>query len=50
VQTSDDFGSNIRINKLFRNLKMLSKDIKVLIASDETNKRDGSVWDVINFG
>jgi hypothetical protein len=49
VQTSDDFGPNVRIDKLFRNFKMLSKDIKFLIASDETDKRDDSVWDVIDF-
>jgi hypothetical protein len=49
VQIGDDFSPNIRINKLFRNFEMFSKDIKILVASDESDKRNGSVWDVINF-
>jgi hypothetical protein len=49
VQTSDDFSSNVSVDKFFRKFKMFSKDIEVPIASDETNERDCSVWDVINF-
>jgi len=50
VKTGDDFSPNIRINKLFRNLKVFSKDIKIPIASYEADERDGAIGNVINFG
>jgi hypothetical protein len=50
MQPSDDFSPNISIDKGLRKLKMFSEDIEFSIASDETDERDGSVWDVINFG
>ena len=50
MKTGDDFSPNIRINKLFRNLKVFSKDIKIPIASYEADKRDGAIGNVINFG
>jgi hypothetical protein len=49
VQVGDDFSPSIRINELFRNFKVLSKDIKILIASYEADERDGAIGNVINF-
>ena len=48
MQTSNDFSSNISINKSLRELKMFSKDIKFSITSDKTDERDRSVWNVVN--
>ena len=49
MQIGDDFSPNISINELFRKLKVLSKDIKILIASYEADERDGTIGNVINF-
>lgn len=49
MQTGNNFSSNISVDKGFRKLKMFSKDIEFPIASDETDKRDGSIRDVIDF-
>jgi hypothetical protein len=49
MQACNDFSSDIRVDKVFRNFEMFSKDIQFFIASDETDKRDGPVRDVINF-
>ena len=48
MQTSNDFSSDISIDKALRELKMLSKDIKFSITSDKTDERDRSVWNVVN--
>lgn len=50
MQAGNNFSSNISVDKSLRKLKMFSKDIEFPIASDKTDKRDGSVRDVINFG
>jgi hypothetical protein len=50
MQAGDNFSPDIRVDKGLRKLKMFSEDIEFSIASDETNKRDSSVRDVINFG
>jgi hypothetical protein len=49
MQACNDFSSDIRVDKVFRNFEMFSEDIQFLIAPDETDKRDGPVGDVINF-
>ena len=49
MQTRDNFGSNIGVNKVFGKLEMFSKDIQLPITSDETNERDGSVRNVIDL-
>lgn len=48
MQTRDNFGSNIGINKVFGKLEMFSKDIQP-ITSDEPNERDVSVRNVIDL-
>jgi hypothetical protein len=50
VQSSNDFSSDISIDKFFRKLKMFSKDIKFSVTSDETDERDSSIWDIVDFG
>jgi hypothetical protein len=40
---------NIGVNKVFGKLEMFSKDIQLLITSDEPNERDGSVRNVIDL-
>lgn len=50
MKTGNNFSSNISVDKGLRKLKMFSKDIEFSIASDETDKRDGSIRDVIDFG
>ena len=49
VQIGDDFSPDISINELFRKLKVLSKNIKILITSYEADERDGASGNVINF-
>ncbi len=49
MQTGNDSSSNIGIDKGFRKLKMFSKDIELSIASNETDKGDGSLWDIVNL-
>ena len=49
MQSSNDFSSNISIDKGLRELKMLSEDIQLSITSDKANKGDGSLWDVGNL-
>lgn len=41
----NDFSPDIRINKGLRNGEMLSKDIQFLVAADETDEGNGSLWD-----
>ena len=48
MQLSNNFSSDISIDKALRKLKMLSKDIKFSITSDKTDERDRSVWNVVN--
>lgn len=48
MQTGDDFSSGVTVNKVLRKLKMLSKDVQLPIASDETDEGDGSVRDIID--
>ena len=50
MQTRNDFSSDISIDKGLREFKMFSEDIQFSITSDETDKRDGSLWDVGNLG
>ena len=49
MQTSNDFGSDVSIDKAFSKLKMLSENIQLPVTSDETDERDRSVRDVINL-
>jgi len=49
MQACDDFSSDIRVDKVFRNFEMFSEDVQFFIASDETDKRNGPIRDVINF-
>jgi len=50
MQTSDDFCSDIRIDEVFRELEMFSKDIQFLISADETDKGNCSLRNVIEIG
>ncbi len=49
MQSGNDFSSNISIDKVLGELKVLSKDIQLSITSDEANKRDGSLGDIGNL-
>lgn len=49
MQARDNFSLNIGVNKVFGKLEMFSKDIQLLITSDEPNERDGSVRNVIDL-
>ena len=49
MQIGNDFSPNISIDEFFRKLKVLSKDIKILITSYEADERDGAIGNVINF-
>ena len=49
MQTSNDFSSGISIDKGFRKFKMFSKDIQLLVTSDEPNERDGSFRNIIDL-
>ena len=48
MQTSNDFGSDISIDKGLRKLKMFSEDIKLSVTPDKTDKRDRSIRNVVN--
>lgn len=47
MQTRNDFSSDISIDKGLRKLKMFSKDIQSSITSDEADKGDCSLWNVV---
>jgi len=49
MQTSNDFGLDVSIDKALRGLRMLSEDIQHSFTSDITNERDRSVRNVINL-
>lgn len=49
MQVSNDFSSNISIDKGFRKFKMFSKDIQFPITSDEPNERDDSIGKIIDL-
>ena len=49
MQTGNNSSSSIGIDKGLKKLKMFSKDIELPITSNETDKRDGSLWDIVNF-
>jgi hypothetical protein len=49
MQAGNDFSSDIGIDKGFRKFKMFSEDIQLPIASNKTDKRDGSLWDIVNL-
>ena len=48
MQTSNDFSSDISIDKGLRKLKMFSKDIELSITSDKADERERSSWNVVN--
>jgi hypothetical protein len=50
MQTSDDFCSDIRVDEVFRELEMFSKDIQFLVSADETDKGNCSLRNVIEIG
>jgi hypothetical protein len=47
MQSSNDFSSDISIDEVLRKLKMFSKDIQSAVSSNETDKRDGSLRNVV---
>lgn len=48
MQTSNDFSSNVSIDKGLRELKMFSKDIELSVTSDKADERDCSIRNVVN--
>jgi hypothetical protein len=48
MQTRNNFGSNVGVNKAFGKLKMFSKYIQLTITSDETDERDGPIRNIID--
>ena len=48
MQIGNDFNSDVSIDKVLGEFEMLSKNIELLVTSDETDKRDCSVGDVVN--
>ena len=48
MQTSNDFSSDISIDKSLRKLKMFSEDIELSITPDKTDERDRSFRNVVN--
>jgi len=50
MQNSDDFSLDIGIDEVLGKFKMFSKDIQFLVTSDETDKGDRPVRNVIERG
>ncbi len=48
MQTSNNFSSDISIDKSLGKLKMFSEDIELSITSDKADERERSVWNVVN--
>jgi hypothetical protein len=46
MQASDDFSTNIGVNKLPRHPEMFSEDVQDLVTSDKTNEGDGPVRNI----
>lgn len=49
MKVSNDSSPDVAVDKGLGNLKMFSEDIEPPIASDETDKRDGSIRDVVEL-
>ncbi len=48
MQTSNNFSSDISIDKSLRKLKMFSKYIELSVTSDKADERDRSIRNVVN--
>jgi hypothetical protein len=49
MQTSNDFGSDVSIDKVLKKLKMLSEDFQPLVTLHKTNEPDRSARNVITL-
>jgi hypothetical protein len=48
MQTSNNFSSDVSIDKSLRKLKMFSEDIELSVTSDKADERERSVRNVVN--
>jgi len=49
MQTRDNFSPDISVDEGFRKFEMFCKDIQFLVTSDEANKRDRSIRNIIDL-